>query len=250
MKVFVITPPGMYTYGAMVIAGIVRDAGYAVTLTRTLEAPAGETVFLSLYSTQNLMDEALKSFIAKYRETGGRVYVGGPVSAVPEMVLGELAPDAVICGEGEAGGTRPPAGRNLRISTGGDCLHGPGRHHLHRPGIALPGVPSAAFIPADIAMQDVRGGHQPISRHNGVVLVPAPSARCLASSGVISAPALWTRSSQRCRHSKMPVQHGSQSPAGPGPCMVMQTENSMTRPLPNSCGGWRRSWAEERLIPP
>lgn len=45
MKVFVITPPGMYTYGAMVIAGIVRDAGYAVTLTRTLEAPAERRCF-------------------------------------------------------------------------------------------------------------------------------------------------------------------------------------------------------------
>lgn len=82
-------------------------------------------MFLSLYSTQNLMDEALKSFIAKYRETGGRVYVGGPVSAVPEMVLGELAPDAVICGEGEAGGALALLRDGISESVPGIAFTGP-----------------------------------------------------------------------------------------------------------------------------
>ena len=167
MKVFVISP-GMYTYGAMVIAGIVRDAGHEVTLTRTLEAPPGETVFLSLYSTQNLMDDALKSFISAYRHAGGRVYIGGPVSAVPEMVLGELAPDAVICGEGEAGA--------LAILRDGISAEVPGIAFRGADGIISTGPSPPCpvsrplpFIPSDIGMQDVRGASAYIETQRGCI---------------------------------------------------------------------------------
>ena len=167
MKVFVITP-GMYTYGAMVIAGTVRDAGYEVTLTRTLAASPGETVLLSLYSTQNLMDEALKSFIAEYRHGGGKVYIGGPVSAVPEMVLGELAPDAVICGEGEEGalallryGVTPDVPGIAFMGTDGMVATGPAPPcPVSRP---LP------VIPADIGAQDVRGASAYIETQRGCI---------------------------------------------------------------------------------
>ena len=167
MKVFVISP-GMYTYGAMVIAGIVRDAGYEVTLTRTLEAPPGETVFLSLFSTQNLMDGALKSFIFAYRNAGGRVYIGGPVSAVPEMVLGELAPDAVICGEGEAGA--------LTLLEDGISPEVPGIAFIGPDGIVFTGPSPPCpvsrplpFIPPDIGMQDVRGASAYIETQRGCI---------------------------------------------------------------------------------
>jgi len=167
MKVSVITP-GMYTYGAMVIAGIVRDAGYDVTLTRSLAAAPGETVFLSLYSTQNLMDEALKSFISTYQKTGGKVYVGGPVSAVPEMVLGELAPDAVICGEGEAG-----ALSLLRDGVSADvpgiALMGPDGIVSSGPSPPCPVSRPLPFIPADIGMQDVRGASAYIETQRGCI---------------------------------------------------------------------------------
>ncbi len=167
MKIFVISP-GMYTYGAMVIAGIVRDAGYEVTLTRTLEAPPGETVFLSLYSTQNLMDSALKSFVSTYRHAGGRVYIGGPVSAVPKMVLGELAPDAVICGEGEAGA--------LALLRNGISAEVPGIAFLGPNGIVFtgPSPPCSVsrplpFIPSDIGLQDVRGASAYIETQRGCI---------------------------------------------------------------------------------
>lgn len=167
MKVFVISP-GIYTYGAMVIAGIVRDAGHEVTLTRTLEAPPGETVFLSLYSTQNLMDDALKSFISAYQHAGGRVYVGGPVSAVPEMVLGELAPDAVICGEGEEGA--------LALLRDGVSAEVPGIAFMGKGGIVSTGPSPPCqisrplpFIPSDISMQDVRGASAYIETQRGCI---------------------------------------------------------------------------------
>lgn len=167
MKVFVISP-GMYTYGAMVIAGIVRDAGYEVTLTRALEATPGEIVFLSLYSTQNLMDEALKSFIDEYRKSGGRVYIGGPVSAVPVMVLGELAPDAVICGEGEMGA--------LALLRDGVSEAIPGIAFMGPEGIVSTGPSPPCpvsrplpLIPADIAVQDVRGASAYIETQRGCI---------------------------------------------------------------------------------
>jgi B12-binding domain/radical SAM domain protein len=167
MKVFVISP-GMYTYGAMVIAGIVRDAGHEVTLTRRLEAAPEETVFLSLYSTQNLMDEGIRSFISEYRKTGGRVYVGGPVSAVPEMVLGELAPDAVICGEGEEGA--------LALLRDGVSEAVPGIAFMGPTGIVFSGPAQPCpvsrplpFIPSDIAMQDVRGASAYIETQRGCI---------------------------------------------------------------------------------
>jgi B12-binding domain/radical SAM domain protein len=167
MKVFVISP-GMYTYGAMVIAGIVRDAGHEVTLTRRLEAAPEETVFLSLYSTQNLMDEGIRSFISEYQKTGGRVYVGGPVSAVPEMVLGELAPDAVICGEGEEGA--------LALLRDGVSEAVPGIAFMGPTGIVFSGPAQPCpvsrplpFIPSDIAMQDVRGASAYIETQRGCI---------------------------------------------------------------------------------
>jgi B12-binding domain/radical SAM domain protein len=167
MKVFVISP-GMYTYGAMVIAGIVRDAGHEVTLTRRLEAAPEETVFLSLYSTQNLMDEGIRSFISEYQKTGGRVYVGGPVSAVPEMVLGELAPDAVICGEGEEGA--------LALLRDGVSETVPGIAFMGPTGIVFSGPAQPCpvsrplpFIPSDIAMQDVRGASAYIETQRGCI---------------------------------------------------------------------------------
>ena len=167
MKVFVISP-GMYTYGAMVIAGIVRDAGHEVTLTRRLEAAPEETVFLSLYSTQNLMDEGIRSFISEYQKTGGRVYVGGPVSAVPEMVLGELAPDAVICGEGEEGA--------LALLRDGVSETVPGIAFMGPTGIVFSGPAQPCpvsrplpFIPSDIAMQDVRGAAAYIETQRGCI---------------------------------------------------------------------------------
>ena len=96
-----ILSPGIYTYGAMLIGGVLRDAGHRVTLTRTPEVPMGSILLMSLFSTQHLLDPAIRDVIRAHRERGGRVYVGGPVSAAPEMVLGEIAPDAVVVGEGE-----------------------------------------------------------------------------------------------------------------------------------------------------
>ncbi len=91
-----IVSPGMYTYGSMVLGGILRDRGHAVKITKKLESQ-GEMTLLSLFSTLQLLDPDIKKFSAG-RE---KIYVGGPVGLFPEMVLGELNARAVVTGEGE-----------------------------------------------------------------------------------------------------------------------------------------------------
>ncbi len=96
MKVTIISPD-LYTYGSMVIGGVLEDAGFDVVLTKKLSADT-DIVLLSLYSTLHLMDEKIRDFVSQSNRT---VYVGGPVSAYPDIILGELDADAVIIGEGE-----------------------------------------------------------------------------------------------------------------------------------------------------
>jgi B12-binding domain/radical SAM domain protein len=96
MKIDIVSP-GTYTYGSMVLGGILRDRGHEVKISRSLTSN-GEVTLLSLFSTLQLLDTSIKDFIASQE----RVYVGGPVGLCPEMVLGELEADAVVMGEGEA----------------------------------------------------------------------------------------------------------------------------------------------------
>jgi len=91
-----IVSPKIYTYGSLVLGGILRDRGHAVRITRDL-ASSGELTLLSLFSTSQLIDPKIREFAKRCR----KIYVGGPVGLVPEIVLGELEVDAVVMGEGE-----------------------------------------------------------------------------------------------------------------------------------------------------
>ena len=167
MRVTVISPD-MHTYGAMLIGGVLRDAGYEVILRRELAADPDSTVLLSLYSTQHLMNPGIKAFVTGHRQTGGAVYVGGPVSAAPEIVLGELSPDAVCVGEGEetvlrllAEGPHEGVPGCAWMEAGEMHFTGPAPPaSVHRP---LP------FIPPDIGSQDIRGASAYIESHRGCI---------------------------------------------------------------------------------
>ena len=160
--------PGIYTYGAMLIGGVLRDAGHRVTLTRTPAAPAGSLLLASLFSTQHLLDPAVQDLIRTHRERGGTVYVGGPVSAAPEIVLGELAPDAVVVGEGEETVVR------LVEEGVSDAL--PGIAFLDGDRVVVtPPAPPASIgrplpqIPEDIGSQSIRGASAYIETHRGCI---------------------------------------------------------------------------------
>ena len=96
MKIDIVSP-GIYTYGSLILGGLLKERGHAVKVTKRLQSSADATL-LSLFSTLQLIDPQIKEFVA----TRKNVYVGGPVGICPEMVLGELGPRAVVMGEGEA----------------------------------------------------------------------------------------------------------------------------------------------------
>ncbi|BBL67336.1 methyl-coenzyme M reductase glutamine C-methyltransferase [Methanoculleus chikugoensis] len=163
-----ILSPGIYTYGAMLIGGVLRDAGHQVTLTRTPAAPGDSVLLASLFSTQHLLDPAIRDLIRAHRERGGVVYVGGPVSAAPEMVLGELAPDAVVVGEGEE-----TVVRLVEEGVSPD-LSGIAFLDAGRPVVTPPAPPASIdrplpLIPDDIGSQSVRGASAYIETHRGCI---------------------------------------------------------------------------------
>ena len=160
--------PGIYTYGAMLIGGVLRDAGHRVSLTRTPAVPADSLLLASLFSTQHLLDPAIRDLVRTHREKGGKVYVGGPVSAAPEIVLGELAPDAVVVGEGEE--------TVVRLVAEGVSAALPGIAYLDggRPVVNPPAPPASIdrplpLIPGDIGSQSIRGASAYIETHRGCI---------------------------------------------------------------------------------
>lgn len=168
MQVKVISPDSV-TYGAMVIGGVLREQGHDVSISRSIEETAADGILvLSLYSTQHLLDERIRNLIASHRKKGGRCYVGGPVSAHPAMVLGELRPDAVVVGEGEE--TTP------RLILKGPSPDIPGIAYMGEEGMVYtgPSLPVSMsrplpLIPSDIKDQHVRGANVYIETHRGCI---------------------------------------------------------------------------------
>lgn len=163
---FTVISPGIYTYGAMLIAGILIENGLSASLKKELLADAGETVFLSLYSTLHLLDPNVRSFVSSHRKNGGTCYIGGPVSAYPEIVLGELDCNAVVLGEGEQ--------TVLSLARDGMCEATTGiAFRKDHAVIKRPVSPPASiehplpFIPSDIGTQSVRGANAYIETHRG-----------------------------------------------------------------------------------
>ncbi|MBN1323599.1 MAG: TIGR04014 family B12-binding domain/radical SAM domain-containing protein [Methanotrichaceae archaeon] len=173
-----IVSPGIYTYGSLVLGGLLRERGHDVNLTRKLESH-GEVTLLSLFSTLQLMDQGIKDFVAS-QDT---IYVGGPVGISPEMVMGELQPTALVTGEGEetviplvedGPGQSIP---NLAFSRGDEIIKTP-----IRPAAALDHP--LPIIPPDLKEQNVRGANLYIETHRG----------CLGGCGFCQVPRFFGRS--------------------------------------------------------
>jgi B12-binding domain/radical SAM domain protein len=172
-----IVSPGTYTYGSLVLGGVLRDRGHDVRITRKLES-RGESVLLSLFSTLQLLDPKIRDFVAER----GNVYVGGPVSLCPEMVLGELNPKAVVSGEGE---DKVAA----LVENGPEGLAGVAYRHRGEI-IKSPPEPIGSLdhvlplIPDDLGQQNVRGANVYIETHRG----------CLGSCTFCQVPRFFGRS--------------------------------------------------------
>ncbi len=162
MKVTIISPD-LYTYGSMVIGGVLKDAGFDVVLTRELSADT-DIVLLSLYSTLHLMDEKIRDFVSQSNRT---VYVGGPVSAYPDIILGELDADAVIIGEGEES-TLALLNNGISDDIPGIAFRNDDEIIRTKPEPAKMERPFP-LIPDDIQNQDIRGANVYIETHRGCI---------------------------------------------------------------------------------
>lgn len=175
MKIDIVSPE-TYTYGSMILGGVLKEKGHNVTITRKLESK-GDATLLSLFSTLQLMDARIKDFVAKRNN----VYVGGPVGMCPEMVLGELNARAVVTGEGE--GVVAELVERGPEETPGVAYMEDGR------AIKTPPVPVSALdhpmplIPHDISEQNVRGANVYIETHRG----------CLGSCSFCQVPRFFGR---------------------------------------------------------
>lgn len=102
MKITIISPD-FYSYGAMVIGGVLHERGYKVEIENKFEMKRKEEIVgLSFGSLLHLLDA--KSFVSslKYSLHPPFIIVGGAVSQVPELVFQHLPQvDAVVIGEGE-----------------------------------------------------------------------------------------------------------------------------------------------------
>ncbi|MHC1601101.1 MAG: methyl-coenzyme M reductase glutamine C-methyltransferase [Candidatus Nezhaarchaeales archaeon] len=105
-KVLVLTP-GMYSYGAMVVAGALEEAGFETNImkftlnTKVNALPQADIYAIGLYSTLHVLE--FKDWILTLKSAYKKpVIIGGPVTQVPELVLMNMDfVDAVIVGEGE-----------------------------------------------------------------------------------------------------------------------------------------------------
>lgn len=158
--------PGLYTYGAMRIGGIIRDAGFHPQITRNISQLHGDQVFLSLFSTLHLLDPAVKEVVKRIQQKGGECIIGGPVSSGPEMILGELHPDLVVCGEGEEAvrciinGADPADCPNCAYRADDKIIK---TEQKRTQDLSFP----LPLIPDDIGAQDIRGAQTYIETHRG-----------------------------------------------------------------------------------
>ncbi len=169
VKITVLTPE-FYNYGAMLIAGILKDAGYNVNIQKGFEKRIdADVVLISLHSTIHLL---------KYKEEIEKIksfkIVGGPVSNIPELVFKYLSVDVVVIGEGEistlkilekleANNYKPnqlSEIEGIAFKEGNNIIKTstPSPSSMIRP---LP------LIPEDISSENIRGANVYIETHRG-----------------------------------------------------------------------------------
>ena len=190
MKSVLIVSPDVYSYGAMLVGGVLRDRGYRVRIARGLhpsDVEKREIVGLSLVSVSHLL--GARGFVEEVkRKEGVKVVVGGPITQAPELVFGILPRvDAVVMGEGED--TAPElvnaieSGEELETVEGiafledGTVVRTSPRDPPELVGRPLPEIPS------DIGHQDIRGANVYVETHRG----------CLGSCGFCQVPCLFGR---------------------------------------------------------
>ncbi|MEM2782370.1 MAG: methyl-coenzyme M reductase glutamine C-methyltransferase, partial [Candidatus Hadarchaeales archaeon] len=181
-----VASPEVYSYGAMLIGGILRERGYGVKVVRGWEGLEGEVVGLSLTSLSHLREAA--RLVPALKKGGKKVVIGGPITQVPELVLRSLPEvDAVVVGEGEE---TAPEVFGVLLERGelegvegvaflreGEEVKTPPRRPPDLSGRPLPEIPS------DVWRQDIRGAQVYLETHRG----------CLGGCGFCQVPCFFGR---------------------------------------------------------
>ncbi|HEX3013747.1 MAG TPA: cobalamin-dependent protein, partial [Methanobacterium sp.] len=166
IKITVLTPE-FYNYGAMLIAGVLKDAGYNVNIQKGFGKQVdADVVVISLHSTVHLI---------KYKEEiekiNGFKIVGGPVSKIPELVFKYLSVDAVVMGEGERS-TIQILEKFENNAVQLDQIEGIAfkkGNKLIKTGSSISSsmVRPLPMIPEEISSEDIRGANVYIETHRG-----------------------------------------------------------------------------------
>ncbi|WP_459201201.1 methyl-coenzyme M reductase glutamine C-methyltransferase [Methanococcus sp. CF] len=157
----------IYTYGAMLVGGILKEKHkHVVILTKDIKNKKlflkSDVVIFSLYSTLNIIDPVIKDTIDYLKSKNIKIYIAGPISAYPEIILNELNVNGVILGEGES--TTP---KIINGSTDGLAYIENGEMIINKPKSKPDLDFSKIYVPKDIAAQNVRGANVYIETHRG-----------------------------------------------------------------------------------
>ncbi|NVM52917.1 MAG: TIGR04014 family B12-binding domain/radical SAM domain-containing protein [Candidatus Helarchaeota archaeon] len=180
----VFSPDNIYSYGSMIIAGVLENAGYDVKLTRKYsadEAGNSDVVGFSLSSTLHLVGKTAELIKSLKTHKNPFIVVGGPVSIVPELIFSCLPNiNAVVIGEGEE--TIRDLVETVRLKKDLESVAGIAFQHdgeivktEKRPPYNLENSPIPK-IPDDIREQDIRGANVYFESHRGCL---ANCAFCL-----------------------------------------------------------------------
>ncbi|MDI9620175.1 MAG: methyl-coenzyme M reductase glutamine C-methyltransferase [Candidatus Nezhaarchaeota archaeon] len=167
-KITVISPE-VYTYGAMLVAGALEEAGFRAQLikatptTEISSIPQADVYAIGLYSLLHVME--FKNWISSLKRARKKpIIVGGPVTVVPEAALENVdCIDAVVVGEGEGtvvdlvdslisrGDLESVDG--IAFRSGGDIVATNPREPVDLDNRPYPKIPD------DISYQSIRGAH-------------------------------------------------------------------------------------------
>lgn len=187
LEITVLTPE-FYNYGAMLIAGILKNKGYDVKLQKGFkEKVNADIIFFSIHSTIHLL-----KYQKEIEKIKGFKIAGGPVSQSPELIFKFLPVDIVVIGEGES--TVIDLIKNFeKYKDDKSTLHNIQGIAFKKNGkikltentkpVNVYGRP-IPLIPEDIASEDIRGANVYIETHRG----------CPGSCGFCQVPYFFGRS--------------------------------------------------------
>lgn len=168
MKITILTPE-FYNYGALLIGGILKYAGYDVDIQKGFEREINaDIVLFSLHSTIHLM-----KYQKEIERIKGFKIVGGPVSKTPELVFNHLSVDAVIVGEGETSTVELVNSlKNNPHIDNLDHIDGIAYKNGHETiktekSVISPMKRPLPLIPEDISSENIRGANVYIETHRG-----------------------------------------------------------------------------------